>query len=256
LEKRAELGSYTDVYSLAATLYVMLTGELPFPSQVRKHNIPLTAPKQHNDQISDRVNAAIIKGMELEPQNRPQSVQEWLDLVMPKQAANEVQLISAVGMDYRKLRDLLAAGKWKEADEETSKVMCKVAGKEYWLDIESIDNFPCEDLRTIDQLWVKYSDGRFGFSVQKRIHQSLGGTRELDIKIWEAFGDLVGWRNNGRWLFYYNDLTFSTKAPEAHLPESLYKWMYFGMNRGEYECDEDAERWIYSLASRLVECNI
>jgi serine/threonine protein kinase len=130
LEKLAELGAYTDVYSLAATLYVMLTGELPFPSQFRKQNIPLTPPKQHNSEISDRVNAAIMKGMELEPQNRPQSVQEWLDLLVPKQDANEVQLISAVGMDYINLRNLLVVKKWKEADEETARVMLKVAGRE------------------------------------------------------------------------------------------------------------------------------
>jgi len=241
LEKRAEIGSYSDVYSLAATLYVMLTGELSFPSQFRKQNIPLTPPKQHNDKISDRVNAAIIKGMELEPQNRPQSVQEWLDLVMPKQAANEVQLISAVGMDYRKLRNLLAAGKWQDADEETARVMLNVAGRkgEGWLDTKSIDKFPCEDLRTIDQLWVRYSDGRFGFSVQKRIYQSLGGTREYDSKIWKAFGDRVGWRKNYEWLYY--GLTFSEKAPKAHLPWGVlwFEWTW-GMDVG-WGWDSEAE---------------
>ncbi|CBN58386.1 MULTISPECIES: GUN4 domain-containing protein [Kamptonema] len=132
----------------------------------------------------------------------------------------DVPLKSERGIDYTKLRDLLAAGKWKEADEETARVMLKVAGreKEGWLDSSSIDNFPCEDLRTIDQLWVKYSNGRFGFSVQKRIYQSLGGTRQYDSKIWEAFGDRVGWRVNKSWLGY-DELKFNTQAPaEGHLP--------------------------------------
>ncbi|MEG4329785.1 serine/threonine-protein kinase [Microcoleus sp. herbarium5] len=242
LEKRAEIGAYTDVYSLAATLYVMLTGELPFPSQFRKQNIPLTPPKQHNSEISDRVNAAIMKGMELEPQNRPQSVQEWLDLVIPKPvvlpspnvspdpapksfetpkpvAAETTRVVSAVGMDYINLRNLLAAGEWKEANKETARVMLKAAGREGkgWLNIESIEKFPCEDLRTIDQLWVKYSNGHFGFSVQKSIYQSLGGTSKYDEKVWEAFADQVGWRKNN-YTTRYEKLTFSLKAPPAHLP--------------------------------------
>jgi uncharacterized caspase-like protein len=131
----------------------------------------------------------------------------------------DILLKSERGVDYTKLRNLLAAKKWQEADKETARVMLKVAGKEEsgWLDVESIEKFPCEDLRTIDQLWVKYSNGRFGFSVQKRIYQSLGGTSKYDEKVWRAFGDRIGWRKNNEWL-YYNDLTFSEKAPEAHLP--------------------------------------
>ncbi|MEG5042863.1 MULTISPECIES: GUN4 domain-containing protein [unclassified Microcoleus] len=251
LEKRAELGAYTDVYSLAATLYVMLTGELPFPSQFRKQNIPLTPPKRHNSEISDRVNTAIMKGMELEPQNRPQSVQEWLDLLIPKPNDVEVNLVSTVGMDYINLRNLLAAKKWLEADEETTRVMLKVAGREEkgWLNIKDIEKFPCKDLRTIDQLWVEYSNGLFGFSVQKRIYQSLGGTTEYNSEVWQKFGDKVGWRKNNSWL-YYNDLTFSEKSPEARPPmgcflkgvgklEKLFGW---GL--------------VSSLASRLVKCNI
>ena len=255
-EKRAELGAYTDVYSLAATLYVMLTGELPFPSQFRKQNIPLTPPKQHNSEISDRVNAAILKGMELEPQNRPQSVQEWLDLLIPKPAPLETaRVVSAGEMDYINLRNLLAAKKWEEADEETARVMLKVAGREEqgWLDTQSIDNFPCEDLRTIDQLWVKYSNGRFGFSVQKRIYQSLGGTSEYDMEIWEKWIDRVGWRKNSEWLCY-EDLTFSETAPEAHLPRcGEIGWVVSCVERVGYG---GVRVKFSSLASRLVDCNI
>ncbi|MEG4035069.1 GUN4 domain-containing protein [Microcoleus sp. S36b_A4] len=131
----------------------------------------------------------------------------------------DVPLKSERGVDYTKLRDLLATGKWQKADEETTNKMLEAAGRteERWLSIEDIDRFPCEDLRTIDQLWVKYSNGRFGFSVQKRIYESLGGSREYDREIWEAFGDRVGWRvNNDR--LYYKDLKFNTKAQIGHLP--------------------------------------
>jgi hypothetical protein len=158
-------------------------------------------------------------------------------------------------MDYRKLRDYLAQGKWKEADEETIRVMLAVAKreKEGWLDEGSIDNFPCEDLRTIDQLWVKYSDGRFGFSVQKRIYQSLGGTRGYNSDIWKKFGDKVGWRKGGDWL-YYTDITFDKKAPEGHLPY-LALWRFL-VDYGEGRKIGWEDGLGSSLASRLVSCNI
>lgn len=135
----------------------------------------------------------------------------------------DIPLKSARGLDYTNLRDLLAARRWKEADEETLRLILKVAGREEEgsLDRESIKKFPCEELRTIDQLWVKYSNGHFGFSVHKRIYQSLGGTSQHDEAIWKRFGDTVGWRKNGKWL-YYNDLTFSEKnTVPGHLPVSV-----------------------------------
>jgi hypothetical protein len=122
-------------------------------------------------------------------------------------------------LEYRKLEDLLKQQQWGEADQETMKVMLQVANrtKERCLRIEDIDNFPCEDLRTIDQLWVKYSNGRFGFSVQAKIYRDLGGTRQYDEKIWKDFGDRVGWRVNNSWISN-KDVTFDLKAPEGYLP--------------------------------------
>jgi eukaryotic-like serine/threonine-protein kinase len=218
-ERRGNFGAYTDVYALAGTLYSLLTAQIPFPANFRKSGISLPEPKQFNSRISDRVNDAIVKGMAFEPQERPQTVREWLELINPTAKLQTDHLESSVGMDYTQLRDLLKAGEWKQADEETERVMLAVCGREKqgWLDVEHIDNFPCSDLRTIDQLWLKYSNGRFGFSVQKRIYQSLGGTREYDSKIWEAFGDRVGWKKKEEWL-YYSDLTFDLTAPQGHLP--------------------------------------
>jgi eukaryotic-like serine/threonine-protein kinase len=138
----------------------------------------------------------------------------------PQPVSPEVELKSDVGMDYSKLRDLLKAGKWKEADEETAGVILAVGKQRHWLGKEDIDNFPCADLRTVDQLWVKYSDGRFGFSVQKRIYQGLGGTLEefYDREIWKRFGDKVGWNKEGGILLEYDNMIFDKKAPEGHLP--------------------------------------
>ncbi|MFM6184135.1 MAG: GUN4 domain-containing protein, partial [Dolichospermum sp.] len=219
-----------DVYTLAASLFYLVTGDTPTPSLAReKLNNELIEPKRINSRISDRLNQAIVKGLELEPKNRPQSMKEWVGLfpgTIHGDNGNEVELKSDVGMDYRKLRDLLKAGKWKEADEETARVMLAVAKHEKicGLEVEQIDNFPCADLRTIDQLWVKYSNGKFGFSVQKTIYQGLGGTREYNREIWEKFAEKIGWRRKGggwSWL-YYRDMIFSWwKAPKGHLPVKM-----------------------------------
>jgi serine/threonine protein kinase len=260
--RKGNFGPHTDVYALAATLYYLLTanglkqeGEIcPVPAVNRKYDDePLPEPKHYNSRISQRVNNAILQVMEIEPEKRTATVFKFRESLGLVSSGNpgEVELKSAVGMDYTRLRDLLKAGKWKEADEETARVMLAVAKreKESWLDVKDIDNFPCADLRTIDQLWVKYSNGKFGFSVQKRIYQSFGGTREYNSGIWDKFGDKVGWRKGGYWL-YYNNITDDKKAPETegHLP-------FRGCKGGLGGCWGDFYG-VSSLASRLVNCNI
>jgi hypothetical protein len=119
-------------------------------------------------------------------------------------------------LDYTSLRDLLASGKWKEADQLTSLVLVMLKEQK-----KGKDAF-CENLRIIDQLWLSASKGKFGFSVQKEIYESLGGTRGYNNAVWKYFGDRVGWRKKGenRWL-YYDELTFNAKAPKGHLPSHL-----------------------------------
>lgn len=165
-------------------------------------------------------------------------------------------LSSERDIDYTKLRDLLKAGNWKEADKETYEVMIKAVGKKSgeWFTDNELLNFPCQDLRTIDQLWVKYSEGRFGFSVQKEIYLSVGGKAdgEYHRDAWEKFGNKVGWRENEGWIDY-SQVKFSTSAVDGHLPFLFELWWWeWGVVLGVWK----EGVWVSSLASRLVNCNI
>ena len=146
--------------------------------------------------------------------------------------------------DYSQLENLLKEGKWKEADQETLDVMLKgVPIESYgWLDNEFINNFPCSDLRTIDQLWVKYSSGRFGFSVQKRIWLEVGG--KVDPETEEKLNDRLGWRKGGEWLSR-DQMTFSTQGPVGHLPKIFSS--VWRVNLLDYNS---------SLAQRAVTCRL
>ncbi|MGF2039411.1 MAG: GUN4 domain-containing protein [Nostoc sp. CmiVER01] len=130
-------------------------------------------------------------------------------------------LKSEKGIDYTKLRDLLVAKNWKEADKETYRVMIQAIpkSKEGLFTSDELLEFPCTDLRTIDGLWVKYSNGHFGFSVQKEIYLSVGGKADGNYHeaAWERFGDRVGWRVKSNWI-KYEDVNFDTAFPKAHLP--------------------------------------
>jgi hypothetical protein len=58
---------------------------------------------------------------------------------------------------------------------------------------------------------LQSSNGRFGFSVQKRIWKSVGGNLKADDEIYQAFGDRVGWRVNKNWL-EIDDFSFKPSA--------------------------------------------
>jgi hypothetical protein len=138
---------------------------------------------------------------------------------------------------YSHLEKLLSQGRWREADKETCRCMLKILGREgwRWIDYQSVDNFPYEDLDLINKLWEKHSNGKFGFSIQKKIYQSLGGTRKYDTQVWKSFGDKVGWRKKGKWLLY-RELTFNLDTSyEGQLPSGI--WVLRGGRFGLWEVE-------------------
>ncbi|WP_062294512.1 GUN4 domain-containing protein [Nostoc piscinale] len=107
-------------------------------------------------------------------------VLQWVayDLLFQSSTEDEKQnllqhipLQSEAGVDYSNLRNLLASGEWLQANLETNEKIQEAVGKKsqtyfHYLDLIDLSQ---TDLRTIDQLWVKFSNNHFGYSVQKRI---------------------------------------------------------------------------------------
>ena len=169
-----------------------------------------------------------------------------------------IELRSSVGINYQGLELLLKAEEWRKADELTNKLMCqfcrigweKEAQKQgvyssrikelfenlqkdgYWQRWKDIEALPSEDLQTIDRLWVHYSDGKFGFSVQKKLWVRCGGVLRHNFQYrlspnngtFKRFAVKVGWCKSSflskTWQTYNEFMTETQNAQNA-LPVSL-----------------------------------
>ena len=101
----------TDIYALAATLYYLITGKKPVDAIKRQEQEKkLEPPKEFNPQISDRINHAILKGMNLHSQDRPQSIEDWLEL-LPKKKRNIPTVNFDIDEQYSFTTETLNRGK-------------------------------------------------------------------------------------------------------------------------------------------------
>ncbi|MBH8575131.1 serine/threonine protein kinase [Nostocaceae cyanobacterium CENA369] len=78
--KQAPRTPATDVYGLAATLYALLTAQVPLPALLRDRE-KMPSPRELQPHLSAAVNQAIMRGMAVESRFRPATVAEWLQLL-------------------------------------------------------------------------------------------------------------------------------------------------------------------------------
>ncbi len=131
-------------------------------------------------------------------------------------------LPSAVGIDYVPLATMLATKDFLGADQFTRDNLIRISGAEaagrnfvYWTEVKKI---PKRDLITMEKLWLEFSQGNFGYSVQRRLWDSEKGNFDNFIR-------KIGWTitDNGterkRKWFGNNEFIYDLeKAPKGHLP--------------------------------------
>jgi len=168
-------------------------------------------------------------------------------------------------VDYTKLEEFLRASQWQSADLETSKLMDRLLVKTVdeqtffgrsKLDLlggaryKAFSKINCHDLTSLDQLWVKYSHNRFGFSVQAEILFEIQKEAKLDSSIDQEnlFYKRVGWRyisDNSLSAFEY---ARSEKVEKGYLPS--IRWV------GDNAPYQKGALGYYQLVfMRLKQCN-
>jgi eukaryotic-like serine/threonine-protein kinase len=132
-----------------------------------------------------------------------------------------------ITVNYEGLEQLLKLSDWRGADEMTTKLILKLADCQGlgYLEMPDIQKLTSQSIKRIDHLWNEYSNGHFGFSVQKQFWQTCGAPDDYN-KDWEKFADLVGWRSKGGWRAYHT-LYFSLKCTRGMLPNPN---LLFGLN--------------------------
>ena len=240
-------GKYSDVYAVGMLGIQALTGltsaDLPHDPDRFQEIL-----NEQQIEISPSLKSFLCKAIAYQFQDRyPNATKAFVALIptelnpeplpptktFPKKlllgALSTVALIGGVGtylflssnkvkVNYAQLESHLQAQDWQQADAETDKIVLQVARKDNALDIASISKFPCESLKKIDELWTANSDGRFGFTPQKKVYLETGNEfNDHTQSTYEAFGDRLGWRTFGTWS-YYGDLKFTDIAPLGHLP--------------------------------------
>lgn len=92
-------GPWTDVYGMCATLYRMITGEVPDSALDRLHEDTLRRPSERGVAISPGLEAVLMFGLAVYSENRCQSMAELIELT--NRALNQDQELALHGMAIR-----------------------------------------------------------------------------------------------------------------------------------------------------------
>jgi hypothetical protein len=144
---------------------------------------------------------------------------------------------SAVGADFGPLEKLLKAQQWESAAEETQDVIFQISHKnahptigQDMLTAQSVENFPCKDIKSLDLLWRKYSHNRFGYrsqllAVRRQLFELNYEKLQESPKVWPQFTTQVGWQERTETS---PEIKLATDVPEGSFPLPVRSTADFG----------------------------
>ena len=88
--RKGNQGPWTDIYACAAVLYKMVTKTTPPEAIERNKKDELVPPEQLVPEISPGFNRAILKALAVEPEDRPQSIEEFQKILSPGYTGTEL----------------------------------------------------------------------------------------------------------------------------------------------------------------------
>ena len=200
------------------------------PSPQAQNSLPATSEAETTDE-SEAASEEEIEPEQVEPEPEPEpEIESETIEVSTATTTRKIPLVSEkTGIDYTSLRNLLKEEKWSEADLQTYKLVeqivktAKQKNKHVFIELKTIAEFSCPDIRTIDVLWKKYTGDKFGFSSQQKVWQSVNQKGDFSTQTWRSFATKVGWKEgdvaSGSGYLLYDRLDFDpTEAPTGHLP--------------------------------------
>jgi hypothetical protein len=188
------------------------------PPKVEEQPAATIKPETREVEKQPQVSSEAKPGESASQTDKTPSTQQKLTLISQK-----------TGIDYTTLQDLLKEQKWSEADLHTYKLIeqivktAKQENQHIFIELKTIADFSCPDIRTIDYLWNKYSGNKFGFSSQQKVWQSVNQKGDFSTETWRSFATEVGWKKgevaSSSGYLLYDQLNFDpAKAPAGHLP--------------------------------------
>ena len=120
--------------------------------------------------------------------------------------------------DYQYLESLLADQRYEEADRVTWRLLLQLMGAEGrgYVELDEMEFLPTAELRHLDRLWQRYSQGHWGFTTQRRLLEGADGD-------YSDLGKKTGWMVDGTWLQKQNMVYDLDRSPAGHLPQEIWR---------------------------------